>query len=96
MTIVADYAWSGIMGFSRDAAPWVGQIPGMSGLFICAGYTGHGMPNATLCAKAVVDLLLESDRDGDVVVRAGSTEKIKMWWSFRELDEQKVKVGLDR
>merc|ERR1711881_15838 len=62
----ADYAWSGIMGFSRDSAPWVGQLPGESGLWVCAGYTGHGMPNATLCAKAVVDMLLESETGGDL------------------------------
>ncbi|KIW04742.1 uncharacterized protein PV09_04471 [Verruconis gallopava] len=62
----ADYAWSGIMGFSRDALPWVGQIPGQRGLWICAGYTGHGMPNAMLCAKAVVDMLLESEHGGNL------------------------------
>ncbi|KAI1081451.1 FAD dependent oxidoreductase [Whalleya microplaca] len=36
------------------------------GLWLCAGYTGHGMPNATLCAKAVVDLMFPStDEDGE-------------------------------
>jgi glycine/D-amino acid oxidase-like deaminating enzyme len=57
----ADYAWSGIMGYSRDNSPWVGAIPGMQGLWICAGYTGHGMPNATLCAKAVVEMMESGD-----------------------------------
>ncbi|KAF1970690.1 FAD dependent oxidoreductase [Bimuria novae-zelandiae CBS 107.79] len=50
--------WTGIMGFSRDDHPWVGQLPGIKGLWLSAGYTGHGMPNATLCGKAVVDMLL--------------------------------------
>ncbi|GAB7343577.1 hypothetical protein MBLNU457_1580t1 [Dothideomycetes sp. NU457] len=45
--------WSGIMGFSRDEVPWVGPVPGRNGVFVCAGYTGHGMPNAWLCGKAV-------------------------------------------
>jgi glycine/D-amino acid oxidase-like deaminating enzyme len=62
----ADYSWSGIMGFSRDVAPWVGQVPKQKGLWICAGYTGHGMPNAMLCAKGVVDMLLEDENGGDV------------------------------
>ena len=62
----ADYAWSGIMGFSRDSAPWVGQMPDQCGLWMCAGYTGHGMPNAMLCAKGVVDMLLESQEGGDL------------------------------
>jgi glycine/D-amino acid oxidase-like deaminating enzyme len=62
--LYADYAWSGIMGFSRDTAPWVGQIPNSKSLWICAGYTGHGMPNAMLCAKGVVDMLLEAEQEG--------------------------------
>ncbi|KAI9743936.1 MAG: hypothetical protein M1818_002670 [Claussenomyces sp. TS43310] len=54
----ANYEWSGIMGFSRDSAPWVGQVPqtlgGASGLWLCAGFTSHGMPNACLSARAAV------------------------------------------
>jgi glycine/D-amino acid oxidase-like deaminating enzyme len=73
----ADFAWSGIMGFSRDAAPWVGQIPQQPGLWICAGYTGHGMPNATLCAKAVADMVLESEYGDDANIRALQATMVK-------------------
>lgn len=61
----ASHQWTGIKGFSRDNMPWVGQVPGQEnrGLWLCGGYTGHGMPNATLCAKAVVDMVLD-DVDG--------------------------------
>jgi glycine/D-amino acid oxidase-like deaminating enzyme len=55
----ASHEWTGIMGFSRDSHPWVGCVPeevaGGNGMYICAGYTGHGMPNAALCAKAAVE-----------------------------------------
>lgn len=61
-----DKAWSGIMGYSRDNAPWVGAVPGMKGAWLCAGYTGHGMPNATLCAKAAVDIMLAEEKGEDV------------------------------
>lgn len=58
----ASHEWSGIMGFSRDGRPWVGEVPkelgGGKGLWICAGFTGHGMPNASLCAKAVVNKMM--------------------------------------
>ena len=58
------YEWTGIMGFSRDGHPWVGEVPtslgGGRGLAVCAGYTGHGMPNAVLSAKAAVQLLMRS------------------------------------
>ena len=54
----ASFEWTGIMGYSRDHNAWVGAVPesmgGGDGLWICAGYTGHGMPVATLSARAVV------------------------------------------
>ncbi|KAF2757723.1 FAD dependent oxidoreductase-like protein [Pseudovirgaria hyperparasitica] len=60
----ATHQWTGIMGYSRDDAPWVGQVPDCAGLFMAAGYTGHGMPNATLCGKAVVEMAL-ADMNGE-------------------------------
>jgi glycine/D-amino acid oxidase-like deaminating enzyme len=61
----ASHEWSGIMGYSKDARPWIGQVPkgvgGGDGLWICAGFTGHGMPNASLSAKAVAYMMLGKD-----------------------------------
>ncbi|UKZ52373.1 hypothetical protein TrVGV298_006149 [Trichoderma virens] len=61
-----------IMGFSRDGWPWVGPVPdsagGGDGLWLCAGYSGGGMPNAALCAKAVVDMMIPGHKDGGEVV----------------------------
>ncbi|KEQ78034.1 FAD dependent oxidoreductase, partial [Aureobasidium namibiae CBS 147.97] len=62
----ATHQWTGIMGFSRDNLPWVGEIPGSSGIFVLAGYTGHGMPNAWLCGKSVAAMVLASDVDAAV------------------------------
>jgi glycine/D-amino acid oxidase-like deaminating enzyme len=53
--------WTGIMGYSRDDHPWVGKVPERDGLWLCGGYTGHGMPNGTLCGKAIVDMVLGAD-----------------------------------
>ncbi|KAI1091298.1 FAD dependent oxidoreductase [Rostrohypoxylon terebratum] len=59
------HEWTGIMGYSKDSHPWVGAVPasagGGDGLFLCAGYTGHGMPNAVLSAKAVVHMMYGGD-----------------------------------
>lgn len=59
----ATYEWSGIMGFSRDARPWIGAVSedlgGGEGLYVCAGFTGHGMPNTCLSAKAAVELMMD-------------------------------------
>lgn len=61
------FKWSGIMGFSRDGWPWVGSVPdsagGGDGLWLCAGYSGGGMPNAALCAKTVVDMMILGHED---------------------------------
>jgi glycine/D-amino acid oxidase-like deaminating enzyme len=69
----ASYEWSGIMGFSRDDRPWVGEVSddlglgGGKGLYVCAGFTGHGMPNACLSGKAAVELMLgTSSQDIDL------------------------------
>lgn len=65
----ATFEWAGIMGYSRDGYPWVGPVPksagGGDGLWLCAGYTGGGMPNAALCAKAVVDMMVPGNEDGE-------------------------------
>lgn len=49
--------WTGIMGFSRDEVPWVGPVPGKEGVFVAAGFTGHGMPNTWLSGKAVASMV---------------------------------------
>lgn len=53
--------WTGIMAFSKDSMPWVGILEeGRKGpYFVSKGYTGHGMPNAFLCAKAVSEMALD-------------------------------------
>ncbi|KAH7115806.1 FAD dependent oxidoreductase [Dendryphion nanum] len=61
----ATHQWTGIMGYSRDNYPWVGKVPDKEGLYIAGGYTGHGMPNGTLCGKAVVDFLLGEEAGED-------------------------------
>ncbi|KAI1204650.1 FAD dependent oxidoreductase [Annulohypoxylon truncatum] len=65
------HEWTGIMGYSKDAHPWVGAVPSSAGgddgggLWLCAGYTGHGMPNAVLSAKAVVDMMYGGGGGGE-------------------------------
>lgn len=56
----AAFEWTGIMGYSKDGYPWVGRVPSSlsgavegSGLWLSAGYTGHGMPVAARCGIAV-------------------------------------------
>jgi gamma-glutamylputrescine oxidase len=56
VTAQVTHRWAGTMGFTPDALPLVGRLrPGLS---ICAGFTGHGMAFAHLCARILVDSLL--------------------------------------
>lgn len=57
----ASHQWTGIKGHSRDKMPWIGKIK--NGLWISAGYSGHGMPVATLGAKAVVTMIANADQE---------------------------------
>lgn len=67
--LAASHQWTGIKGYSRDNMPWVGKVPIQAegevlfeqGLWLCGGYSGHGMPNAMLCGKAVVEMVLAEE-----------------------------------
>lgn len=37
-----DKVWSGVLGYSADFKPFVGAHPEKEGVFVCAGFTGHG------------------------------------------------------
>lgn len=53
------HRWAGIMGFSPDELPLVGPVPDMPGIYVCAGYTGHGMGFAVHAARVLVAHLLD-------------------------------------
>jgi len=73
--LTAAAEWTGIMGYSRDDHPWVGMVPGSKGLWLSGGYTGHGMPNGTLCGKAVAEMILAEAAGEDVVALQQSMVK---------------------
>ncbi|KIW13150.1 hypothetical protein PV08_08337 [Exophiala spinifera] len=56
--------WSGIMGWSNDSMPFVGRLPGKPGIYVTAGFTGHGMPRILGCSKALVELV---QSDGETI-----------------------------
>ena len=48
-----------VMGYSSDGFPHVGAIPDKPGQFICAGFSGHGMPQVFLSAKAIATMVVQ-------------------------------------
>ncbi|KAJ5976423.1 FAD dependent oxidoreductase [Penicillium waksmanii] len=43
--------WTGVMGYSYDSNPHIGQVPSKESEFIIAGFNGHGMPVIWLAAQ---------------------------------------------
>lgn len=62
-----DHAWSGIVGFTQDALPFVGRLPfpGRTHQFVCGGYHATGMIKAFRTSQAAAGLLLGEELPGD-------------------------------
>jgi glycine/D-amino acid oxidase-like deaminating enzyme len=52
-----DMVWTGIMGWTTDFMPYVGEVPNKPGQLIIAGFSGHGMPLICLASKAMADMV---------------------------------------
>ena len=55
-------AWTGIMGYSADGFPLIGQVPGEQDLFVAASFQGSGMVLCFSSAQSLVDIVLNSDK----------------------------------
>ncbi|MBJ7594800.1 MAG: FAD-binding oxidoreductase [Candidatus Dormibacteraeota bacterium] len=55
------HRWAGTMGFSEDGLPLVGLAPACRRIYVCAGYTGHGMGFAVNAARALADRILNDE-----------------------------------
>jgi glycine/D-amino acid oxidase-like deaminating enzyme len=55
------HRWAGIFGLTQDLLPLVGPVPGHDGVWVAAGYSGHGNVLGLLCGELVADGLLGRD-----------------------------------
>jgi gamma-glutamylputrescine oxidase len=55
------HRWAGIFGLTQDLLPLVGPVPGHDGVWVVAGYSGHGNVFGLLCGELVADALLGDD-----------------------------------
>ncbi|KAJ7875552.1 FAD dependent oxidoreductase [Mycena olivaceomarginata] len=51
------HVWSGIMGYTTEGIPYVGELHDKPGAFICAGHHGHGMARIMTCARGLAALI---------------------------------------
>ena len=52
-------SWSCYYEMTPDDHPIVGRVPGVSGLFLAAGFSGHGFMHAPATAELVVEEMLD-------------------------------------
>ena len=62
-TLEVTHRWSGIMGFSKDGLPLLGNIPGFSSTLLAAGFTGHGFGFAWLAGTSIAQLATEGQNN---------------------------------
>ena len=55
------HRWAGIFGLTQDLLPLVGPVPGHEGVWVVAGYSGHGNVFGLLCGELVAGALLGRD-----------------------------------
>ena len=53
-----EHSWTGLISFTPDKVPYVGEIQELRGQFICAGFNGHGMANIFSCAAGIAGIML--------------------------------------
>ena len=52
-------AWSGIYDVTADWEPVIGRVPGADGVFVAAGFSGHGFKLAPAVGVSVAELVLD-------------------------------------
>jgi glycine/D-amino acid oxidase-like deaminating enzyme len=52
------HRWSGIFGATDDRLPLAGRVPGHDGLWVAAGYSGHGNVLGLACGELVGEAVL--------------------------------------
>jgi gamma-glutamylputrescine oxidase len=53
-----EHRWAGIFGTTVDRLPLVGRVPGHDGLWVSAGYSGHGNVMGLACGELVAHAIL--------------------------------------
>jgi gamma-glutamylputrescine oxidase len=52
------HRWAGIFGVTEDDLPLVGPVPGHDGVWVAAGYSGHGNVLGLACGELVAEAVL--------------------------------------
>jgi gamma-glutamylputrescine oxidase len=51
------HRWTGVVGYSDDSLPYVGEVQGRPGLYVSGGYSGHGNVPGFMCGRDIADTI---------------------------------------
>jgi gamma-glutamylputrescine oxidase len=51
------HRWAGVVGYSGDSLPYVGEVPGRTGLYVSGGYSGVGNVPGFMCGRDLADTI---------------------------------------
>jgi gamma-glutamylputrescine oxidase len=51
------HRWTGVVGYSADSLPYVGEVPGRPRLYVSGGYSGHGNVPGFMCGRDLADTI---------------------------------------
>ena len=54
---VITHRWVGVVGYSDDRLPYVGEVPGRNGLWVAGGYSGHGNVPGFLSGRLIAEAI---------------------------------------
>ena len=57
------HRWAGVVGYSDDSLPYVGEVPGHDGLYVSGGYSGVGNVPGFMCGRDIADAIAGERRD---------------------------------
>jgi len=63
LSVNPNKAWAGLYEMTPDHHPILGEAPGMPGLFLANGFSGHGVMHAPATGKILSDLILTGQCD---------------------------------
>jgi glycine/D-amino acid oxidase-like deaminating enzyme len=58
VTAPTTHRWVGIVGYTDDLLPFVGEVPGRPGLYAAGGYSGHGNVLGYMAGKQLAHFVL--------------------------------------
>jgi sarcosine oxidase subunit beta len=58
---VVSHAWAGLYEMTPDAMPIIGPATGCDGLYVVAGFSGHGFQHSPAAGRVLADLIAGRD-----------------------------------